>query len=149
LNAGGGAPTPLPLLVAAIAAEGAHRFDVPLAPWARRRAARGLRSLPAGTPVALVSRGPAAAPRCRRLAEAGGIALERQYLAFPSVSAPLALVEDRGGPARYLASLAAAPPGVRRGWLAVGVALWFAAAVPGWLVCALAPGGVGLGRRAP
>ncbi len=148
MSAGGGAPQPLPLLVAAIAAEGARRFDVPLAPWAGRRLARRLRSLPADTPVALFGRGPAAAPRCRRLAAAGGIALERQYVAFPGVSAPLALVEDRGEPARYLASLAAAPPGVRRGWLAVSVALWLAAAVPGWLVCALAPGGVGLGRRA-
>lgn len=145
MSAGGGA---LPLLVAAIAAEDARRFDVPRAPWAGRRLARSLRSLPAGTAVALVGRGPAAGSRCRRLAAAGGIALERQYLAFPGVSAPLALVEDRGQPAHYLASLAAPTPGVRRGWLAVGVALRLATAVPGWMVRALAPGGIGLGRRA-
>jgi hypothetical protein len=76
----------------------------------RRRVA----GLPSGTPVVLVSPGPAAGRRCRSFASRAGIRLERDYLAFPAAARPAYLVENEDAPVRaFMSSVLVAPPGAR------------------------------------
>jgi hypothetical protein len=116
---------------------------------ARRRGARSdVSGLPAGTPVVLVAGAPGALRRCRAFAAAANVAVEQQYLAFPSAQTPAYLVEDH--PASlglFVKTILAAPPGGVLVWpLAAGVAV-LRAFHPWRLLRALAPGRVVVGRR--
>ncbi len=73
------------------------RLDVPRSRRARQVLQGRLLALPAGTRVALCDRAPGSSWRCRRLAEDAGIALERVYLALPSLDSPHYLIEDTPG----------------------------------------------------
>ena len=59
--------------------------DVPSGPLAVRRTAAELRALPAGTPVVLLDHRPGGRLRARRIAAAGAIVVDRQYVALPSL----------------------------------------------------------------
>lgn len=75
--------------------EEAVRFDVPPSADGRRALQAALARLPRGSWVALCDSGVAARRRSRRLAARAGVRVVREYLAIPSVAAPLYLVEDR------------------------------------------------------
>jgi hypothetical protein len=117
--------------------------------WAGRRPlARSLRALPAGTPVVLSTPAPGATRRARRVAAAAGIAVEREYLAFPSASAPAYLVEDAPGSVRFFAAtLLVAPPGMALGGAVETGLAALRAAGPWRLTRLLAPGRIVVGRR--
>jgi hypothetical protein len=75
---------------------------------ARWEAIRSIRALPPGSSVLVW--GPARS--CRRLARSGGIEIEREFIAIPSVRSPLYLVERAPGPINYFCStLLTLPPG--------------------------------------
>jgi hypothetical protein len=101
-----------------------------------------------GTHVVVSASAPRAARRCRRFAAASGIALEREFLAYPSARAPAYLVEDaRVTVAQFAERCLVAPPRVPFATVVDrGVALvrlvraW-------WLVRLLAPGRVVVGKR--
>ena len=122
--------------------------DVDRSAAGRRSLGRALRDLTPGTVVVLRATGPFARRRCRSVAAAARLELEREYLAFPSAAEPAFLVEDASAPIGvFVRSLLVAPPrtaaslplegafGVMR-----GLNLWR-------LVRALAPGRVVVGRR--
>lgn len=115
----------------------------------RRGAERAVRTLSAGTPVVLSAAGPGATGRCRRLARRTGLVLEREFLAVPSAAAPAYLVEDERGPVEvFLESVLVTPPGVPLA-RAVDALLGLVRKLrPVWLVRALAPGRIAVGRCA-
>lgn len=81
-----------------------------------RATVRRLRVLPPGTPVVLLDERPGGRTRTRRLAVAGGIAVERSYVAVPSLHAPVVFAEDSSVCLRWVCrSLLTTPPGVT--WL--------------------------------
>jgi hypothetical protein len=127
-----------------VARPGAVR--VRLAPRGDGRASLG--ALPAGTPVVLEAAGPAALLRCRRAAARAGVALEREYLAFPSAGAPAYLVEAAAGPVSlFLRDVLVAPPrAVAAAALSGSVAI-VRALRPRRALHALAPGAIVVGRR--
>lgn len=80
----------------------------------RRRRELGLAvaELTAGTPVVLSACAPGAIRRCRRFADRVGIALDAEYLAFPSAATPAYLVEDHPAAiATFVRTFLIAPPG--------------------------------------
>lgn len=78
---------------------------------ARAAAKRRLADVPRGTGVVLSASAPGARRRCEGFAADCGIELDRQYLAFPSASAPCYLVEDDQTSVKYFVSSAlVAPP---------------------------------------
>lgn len=87
-----------------VAPEGTLRFGVGWSATSRRALCARLLELPPGTPVVLAASGPGARRRSRRLAGHAGVVLVREYLAIPSASAPLYLVEDRPETVRYFCS---------------------------------------------
>lgn len=126
-----------------VAPEGTLRFAVRWSAASRRALRARLLELPPGTAVALAASGPGARRRSRRLAARSGVELVREYLAVPSASAPLYLVEDRPETVRYFCSdLLILPLG--------RPALLMAEAVRGLASRAvrLAPGRLAVGRRA-
>ena len=132
-----------------ISPAGALCADLDRSAAGRRSLGRTLRALKPGTVVVLRATGPLARRRCRGLAAAARLELEREYLAFPSAAAPAFLVEDASAPiGLFVESLLVAPPRTAasvplEGALGVmrGLKLWR-------LVRALAPGRVIVGRRA-
>jgi hypothetical protein len=78
----------------AVAPPGAVAVDLGRSAKNGRAHRRSVRELPPATPVVLRASAPAAIARCRRFAAEAGIEVEREYLAFPSASAPAFLVED-------------------------------------------------------
>ncbi|MEP6978349.1 MAG: hypothetical protein ABI948_09880 [Thermoleophilia bacterium] len=96
----------------AVSPAGAVRVDLRRSAARRRAAKQTVRDLPAGTPVVLSASSPRAIGRCRAFASEAGIALEREYLAFPSAEAPAYLVED--APASvgvFVKTVLVTPPG--------------------------------------
>lgn len=87
-----------------LAPEGTLRFAVRWSAASRRALRARLLELPPGTAVALAASGPGARRRSRRLAAHAGVVLVREYLAIPSASAPLYLVEDRPETVHYFCS---------------------------------------------
>jgi hypothetical protein len=131
-----------------VAPQGATRVEVGRSAAARRTQIDELAMLPAGTPVVLLARAPGAIGRCRRFAAAAGIALEREYLTFPSAVAPCHLVED--APASisfYVDTVLVAPPGKVYS-RAIELCLSLLRRLPSWLfIRRLAPGRAAVGRR--
>jgi hypothetical protein len=129
--------------------QGAVRVRVPWRALLRGSASRaGVRNLPAGAAVILVASAPAAGLRCRAFAARTGIALEREYLAFPTADAPAYLVERAAPSVRlFTRSILASPPGTSLR-LPIHLLLGLLRAVGSWRVIeACAPGRVALGRR--
>lgn len=111
--------------------------------------ARKIAALPAGTPIVLSAAAPFAKRRTRRFADAAGIDVTHDYLAFPSTLAPAYLVDDAPQPIRVFVEYAlAAPPGVS---LPAPVALGVGALrslAPVRLIRLVSAGRVVVGRRA-
>jgi len=82
-------------------------------PLAVRRAAAQLRSLPAGTPVVLLDTRLGGRLRSRRIAAAGVMIFDRQYVALPSLRRAIVVAEDSRAALRWACrTLVATPPGV-------------------------------------
>ena len=128
---------------------GAIRVDVPRSAAKRSASRRVVGDLPAGTPVVLVASAPGASDRCRTFAAEAGIDLQREYLAFPSAEAPAYLVEDAPAPVRlFVSSILVAPTRTAFSILIDAGLRLLRSLGPLWLIRALAPGRVAVGRRA-
>jgi hypothetical protein len=132
----------------ALTAGGAVHVELPRSAARRRASLTTVRGLAAGTPVVLSASAPRARARCRAFASAAGIAVERDYLAFPTAAAPAYLVEDaRASVLLFVTNVLMAPPRARFSLLLeIGVGLL--RRLRSWrLVRLLAPGRVVVGRR--
>jgi hypothetical protein len=105
-------------------------------------------ALPAGgAPLALCASGPFARRRLRRAAARAGVALEREYLALPSVASPAFLIEDGPAAVDYFRDrILTPPPGMARGAAAGDLAVRTVRLVPRRVLSALAPGRIAIGR---
>jgi len=122
--------------------------EVARLPWRSRRTARGLRALPAGTPVVLLLPAPASLHRSRAVAREAAIQLEREYMAFPSARAPAYLVEDAAASSGYFVRTALVTPPRIRFPNVVGAATKLARTACRWrLLRHVAPGRIVVGRR--
>jgi len=82
-------------------------------PLAVRRAIAELRALPGGTPVVLLDGRPGGRLRARRIASAGAMVIDRQYVAIPSLRQAIVMAEDSRDSLRWACrSLVASPPGI-------------------------------------
>jgi hypothetical protein len=82
----------------------------------REATVRQLRALQPGAPVVLLDERPGGRARTRRLALAGRIAVERGYVAVPSLRNPIVFAEDSVDCLRWVSrSVLTTPPGVT--WL--------------------------------
>jgi hypothetical protein len=127
---------------------GSVRVDLQRFAPGRRAQKQEIRDLPAGTPVVLFASAPGAIRRCRTFASDSGIALEREYLAFPSARSPAFLVEDAPAPvSAFVKRILVSPP--RTGVSTpIRVALSVLRTVSPWRsIRAVAPGRVVVGRR--
>jgi hypothetical protein len=87
--------------------------DVGAGPLAVRRAIAELRALPGGTPVVLLDGRPGGRLRARRIASAGAMVIDRQYVAIPSLRQAIVMAEDSRDSLRWACrSLVASPPGI-------------------------------------
>jgi hypothetical protein len=131
-----------------LAPPGARRIEIGGKAAARRALLADLADLPAGTPVVILARAPGAIRRCRRFAAAAGVAVEQEYLTFPSAAAPCHLIEDAPASiALYVDSVLVAPPGELYS-RPVELGLSLLRSVPSWrLVRRLAPGRALVGTR--
>jgi hypothetical protein len=122
--------------------------DVPPGLLAARRVAVQLRALPAGTPVVLLDSRPGGHLRTRRIAAAGVLVVDRQYVALPSLRNAIVVAEDTSGCLLWACrSLVAPPPGVTWAHALVDIAVSFLRRRPG-LAGWLAAGRVVVGRTA-
>jgi hypothetical protein len=133
----------------AVTADGAVHVSVPRLRRQRRSPLAAVRELPAGARVVLSASAPGAAARCKAFASAAGVAVDREYLAFPTAATPAYLVQDAPAPARlFVTNVLLAPPGLRFS-LPVDAALGLVRRLKSWrLIRVLAPGRVVVGRRA-
>jgi hypothetical protein len=132
----------------AVAPGGAVRVGLPRWVPARRASLDAIRQLEPGTSVVLSASAPAAARRCRAFASTAGLELEREYLAFPTATAPAYLVEDAPAPVQlFVTNTLVAPP--RAGLsLPIEIGLAMLRALSRWpLLRFLAPGRIVVGRR--
>ena len=131
-----------------VSPDGAVRIDLERSAARCRAAARTMRALPAGTPVVLAATAPGAFRRCRTFASNAGIEPEREYLAFPSASAPAYLVEDAPAPVRvFVETVLVIPPGTVFS-KPIGIGLSLLRSVAPWrLTRMIAPGRIVVGRR--
>jgi hypothetical protein len=128
----------------------AVEVDVPRARAGQAAARRRIASLEPGAGVVVCASGPFPGRRVRRLAEATALALDRQYLAFPSAAAPAYLVEDAPAAIDYfLRHTLVAPPGVRFGPALELVVAALRRFAPVRLVRLAVPGRVAVGRVGP
>ena len=87
--------------------------NVDFGPRAVRRAIAELRALPGGTPVVLLDRRPGGRFRARRIASAGALLIDRQYVAIPSLRQAILVADDSRDSLRWaFRSLVAPPPGI-------------------------------------
>jgi hypothetical protein len=132
----------------AVAPAGATRVELPRSRSARRASEQSLRELSPGTTIVLGAGGPGAGRRCKRAAARAGIALEREYLAFPSAEAPAYLVENARGPISvFVQTVLAVPP---RSPLALPLQALFSLIrrARAWgLLGVLTPGHLAVGKR--
>ena len=77
-----------------LAPEGAVAVVVSSGPRAVRRAIAELRALPGGTPVVLLDYRPGGRFRARRIAAAGAVVVDRQYVALPSLRRAIVVADD-------------------------------------------------------
>jgi len=102
----------------------AIRIDVPRSRLGRRRLPERLRELYRGQPVVLCDPAPGSPRRCRRLAAAAGLEIDREYLLLPSIQAPAYMVQDRPAALSYLwSAVLTVPPGRARSALLIDVVL--------------------------
>jgi hypothetical protein len=107
-----------------LAPEGAVAVEVSPGPRGIRRAVAELRALPGGTPVVLLDYRPGGRLRARRVAAAGAIVIDRQYVALPSLRRPIVVAEDSRDPLRWACrTLVAPPPGITRAHALVDAAV--------------------------
>jgi hypothetical protein len=125
-------------------------MTVPRTSFGRQRLRRSLRALPAGAHVVLCDVAPAFRGRSRRLASASGVAIEREYVAIPSLRRPLFILQDAPASARYFwTQVATVPPGVARyAGLMSAIVRLIALLAPWGLIGRIVPGRVTMGRRA-
>ena len=86
--------------------------EIPSRPLAVRNAAARVRALPVGSAVVLLDhrRG---SLRARRIAASAGVAVDREYVALPSLRSAIVLAEDSANALRWACqSLVAPPPAV-------------------------------------
>lgn len=96
-----------------LAPDGAVAVDVGSGARAVRRVIAELRAMPGGTPVVLLDHRPGGRLRARRIAAAGAIAIDRQFVALPSLRQAIVVAEDSRDSLRWaFRSLVAPPPGV-------------------------------------
>jgi hypothetical protein len=96
-----------------LAPDGAVAVDVGSGPWAVRRAIAELRALPGGTPIVLLDHRPGGRLRAHRIAATGVIAIDRQFVALPSLRRAIVVAEDSRDSLRWACrSLVAPPPGI-------------------------------------
>lgn len=127
---------------------GAVRVDVHRSAAKRSASRRMVSELPTGSPVVLVASAPRAIDRCRTFAAEVGIELQREYLAFPSAQAPGYLVEDAPAPLRlFVETILVAPARTSLAVLIDSSVSLLRSLGPLWLIRALAPGRVAVGRR--
>ena len=82
-------------------------------PRAVRRAVAELRALPGGTPVVLLDHRPGGRLRARRIAAAGAMVVDRQYVALPSLRRAIVVADDSSDSLRWACrSLVTPPPGI-------------------------------------
>jgi hypothetical protein len=94
---------------------GAVAVDVGSGPRAVSRAIAELRALPGGTPVVLLDHRPGGRLRARRIAAAGAMDIDRQYVALPSLRRAIVVADDSRDSLRWACrSLVAPPPGSTR-----------------------------------
>lgn len=131
-----------------VTAGGAVHVELSRSGARRRSSVAAVRELASGTPVVLSASAPGAAGRCRAFASAAGVAVERDYLAFPTAAAPAYLVEDAPAPVlRFVTDVLMAPPRTRFA-LPMEIGLGLLRSLKSWrLVRVLAPGRVVVGRR--
>jgi len=98
-----------------LAPEGAVAVEVGSGPRATRRAITELRALPGGTPVVLLDHRPGGRFRAGRIAAAGVMVIDRQYVALPSLRRAIVIADDsRDSLGWACRSLVAPPPGITR-----------------------------------
>lgn len=108
---------------------------------------RRLRALPPGAPVVLLDGRPGGRAHTRRLALAGRVAVERGYVAVPSLRSPIVFAEDSVDCLRWVTrSLLTTPPGVTWPHVLVDAAIRLLRHKP-MLLSSLAAGRVVIGRR--
>jgi hypothetical protein len=96
-----------------LAPEGAVAVDVSSGPRAVRRAIAELQALPGGTPVVLLDYRLGGRFRVRRIAAAGAVLIDRQYVALPSLRQAIVVADDSRDSLRWAChSLVAPPPGI-------------------------------------
>lgn len=133
-----------------VARPGALQIELPRSRAGRDAARRRLRSLAPGTELVLCASGAFPARKVRRAADAGGVTLDRQFLAFPSGTAPAYLVEDAPAAVDYfLRHTLVAPPGVRFGPAVTLLVAVLRRLAPVRLVRLATPARVAVGRVAP
>jgi hypothetical protein len=129
-----------------LAPEGAVAVDVSSGPRAVRRAIAELQALPGGTPVVLLDYRLGGRFRVRRIAAAGAVLIDRQYVALPSLHQAIVVVEDTADALRWACrSLVAPPPGVTRTHALIDAGVKFLRRRPG-AAGVLAAGRVVVGR---
>ena len=127
---------------------GAVAVDVARSATARRAHQRSIRDLPPATAVVLRASAPGAIRRCRRFAAEAGIALEREYLAFPSARSPAYLVEDAPQTIDVFVKTALVTPPRTRFATPIEACLGLLRALRPWrLIRTIAPGRVVVGTR--
>lgn len=115
----------------------------------RRPDVEALRSVTAGRQVALALDGPLARWRLRRLARRGGVRVDRELVAVPSTTRPIAVFDDEESAVRHFwTAVVTVPPGVAGLAPLLTVALRLARRMPWTWTGALAPTRVVIGRRA-
>jgi hypothetical protein len=131
--------------LAVVAPPDAVELDLPFGRGSRADVRRRLSALPSGTPIVLCASGRLSPRRTRRLLRETGMDVAREYLAFPSASVPVYLVEDDRAAIRYFSDSAlVAPPGSGR-LVRLGVGTLRALRSPR-LLGRVAPGRVVTGR---
>lgn len=125
-------------------------MTVPRSRLGRQRLRRSLRALPRGAEIVLCDVAPASHGRGRRLASASGVAIEREYVAIPSLRRPLFILQDGPASARYFwTHVATVPPDVtRHAGLMSAIVRLTALLAPWRLIGRVIPARVTIGRRA-
>lgn len=93
---------------------------------------------------------PASRGRGRRLASASGVAIEREYVAIPSLRRPLFILQEGPASARYFwTHVATVPPGVTRHAGLISAIVQLTTLLGPWrLIGRIVPARVTIGRRA-
>lgn len=131
-----------------LAPAGARRIEVGRSAAARQALLHEIADLPTGTPVVILTRAPGAIRRCRQFAAAARVAVDQEYLTFPSAAAPCHLIEDTPASiALYVDTVLVAPPGELYS-RPIELCLSLLRSIPSWrLMRRLAPGRVLVGTR--